>query len=324
MLPLPSAFPPDAAAIDAACAAIRPWFDPSPLVALDGLWGKAEYLLPTGAFKVRGALAALQAARAAGVNRVVAASAGNHGSGLGWAAQRLQMHVTVVVPRDCPSIKREKMEALATVRVCEEPGYDAAETAARQLAAAEGVPFVSPFDDPHVMAGNGGTLARELLVQIPDLQTLVVPVGGGGLLTGALSALHHAGAPVRVVTVQSEASPAFTRSLAEQTWHATWPAAETLAEGLEGGAGATSIVAAAAYGVTPLLVSERAIADAMVDAWQRWGMTLEGSAAVVWAAWRTGMLADFEGPTVGILTGGNVAPDTLRALARAQQTCASP
>ncbi|MBU6160753.1 MAG: pyridoxal-phosphate dependent enzyme [Myxococcales bacterium] len=309
-----SAPAPSAADIDFASLAVARLLPESPLESWDGLQMKCEHRLPTGAFKVRGAVTVLSRARELGMTHVVAASAGNHGVGLAWAGSQLGIQPQIVVPRDCPEVKRRKMEAYCRVLVCAEPGYDAAERWARLLATQEGVPFVSPFDDTLVMAGNGGTLMREVLAACPDVQTVVVPVGGGGLLVGILSVLRTLARRVRVVTVQSEASPAFTRSLQANQLFATWPATETLAEGLEGGAGATSVVEAQRYGVQTVTVTEAEIATAMVDAWRNRGQLLEGSAAVVCAAWRSGYLNQLEGPIVGVLTGGNVAQATIEAL----------
>lgn len=309
-----SAPAPNAADIDFASLAVARFLPESPLESWGGIQMKCEHRLPTGAFKVRGAVTVLSRAREMGLTHVVAASAGNHGVGLAWAGSQLGIRPQIVVPRDCPEVKRKKMEAFCRVIVCPEPGYDAAERWAKALATLEGVPFVSPFDDTWVMAGNGGTLMREILAERPDVQTVVVPVGGGGLLVGMLSVLRTLSRRVTVVTVQSEASPAFTRSLQSNQLFATWPPTETLAEGLEGGAGATSVVEAQRYGVQAITVSEAEIASAMVDAWRNRGQLLEGSAAVVYAAWRSGHLDRLEGPIVGVLTGGNVAQSTVEAL----------
>lgn len=302
--------------VEAAVAAVRRWIAPSPMcVWFDGGWLKDERALPTRSFKLRGALAALTALQARGATAVVAASAGNHGQGVGWAAQRLGIEARIVVPRDCPALKLSKMRALAAVIVCEEPGYDAAEAWARTLADRDGVPFVSPFADRDVMAGNGGTLAREVLASCPEVATLVVPVGGGGLFAGLVSTVRRARPQVRVVAVQAAASPALALSLEHDRWHATLPAAETLAEGLEGGVGRVAWeLARQIDGLQVELVSEREIGEAMGAMRSAWG-NVEGSAAVVEAVRARGALYPLPRPIVGILTGGNVSDDVLAALA---------
>lgn len=306
---------PRAPDIDAAWSVVRAHFPVSPLHEHEGVFYKREDLLPTGAFKVRGALAALSGAREKGVDAVIAASAGNHGAGVAWAANALGMQATIVVPKGCPQVKQEKMARYARVLVCDAPGYDETEAIARRRAASEGVPFVSPFDDTAVMAGNGGTLGRELLEQLPALASVFVPVGGGGLLTGLLAAFAERDARPCVVTAQSEVSPAFTRSLEDGRVYETWAPAESLAEGLEGGTGATGVACAARYGVRALELREKAIGSAMLGLRERLGGPVEGSAAVAEAA-RLAIGDALPGPQVVIVTGGNVDPARLDALRR--------
>lgn len=289
--------------------AVRAAMELSPLTERDGLFWKRETELPTGSFKVRGATVAATAF--AGAGGLVAASAGNHGLGLCWATAARRTPLTIVVPRECPAIKREKLHAFehATIRVCEAPGYDAAEALARTIAAETACPFVSPFDDPFVMAGNGGTLLRELTAQLPEAGTIVVPVGGGGLLAGILAAraLLPRDRQPALVAVQSEASPAFYASLRDRTAYTEWPPTESVAEGLEGGTGATAVAAALDAGLRCLLVSEAAIVEAKASLLARYGWKVEGSAAVVEAARVAGLLRDLRGPVVGLLTGRNTA-----------------
>jgi threonine dehydratase len=307
MTPLPN---PEQLAL--ALRAVRARFAASPLESWNGLSWKLETELPTRAFKVRGAVVAFDRLAASGATGLVAASAGNHGLGLAWATEGSGMPLTVVVPRECPEVKRSRLAASPHVEllVCQTPGYDAAEAMARELATATGRPFVSPFDDTWVMAGNGGTAALEVFDACPDAATWVVPVGGGGLLAGVLAArrlLAERGEAVpEVVAVQSEASPAFAASLRDGRAWLHWPAAATLAEGLEGGTGAAAVDAALRAGVRCILVSEAGIAEAMQRCQAR-GWRVEGSAAVVEAARASAALAAFREPIVGWLTGANVA-----------------
>ncbi|MBC8134101.1 MAG: pyridoxal-phosphate dependent enzyme, partial [Deltaproteobacteria bacterium] len=151
------------------------------------VWLKLESLQRTGSFKLRGAAARLAAITenrdpATGRARVIAASAGNHGLGVALAAQAFGIDATIVVSAQTPEVKRTGIAALgATVEVVG-ASYDEAESEARRRAAADpNIEFVSAFDDDYVMAGNGGLLAREMLAQLPDVEIVVVPVGGGGL-----------------------------------------------------------------------------------------------------------------------------------------------
>jgi threonine dehydratase len=300
---------PTADELDDAWAAVRSRMEPSPIAERDGLIWKCETELPTGSFKVRGATVA--AAALASDRGLVAASAGNHGLGLCWATAPARTPLTIVVPRECPELKRNKLAAFghATIRVCEAPGYDAAEALARTIAAEEDRPFVSPFDHPLVMAGNGGTLLRELMEQLPETGTIIVPVGGGGLLAGLIAARTRLPASKRpdLVAVQSEASPAFFASLRDRHAYTAWPPAESVAEGLEGGTGAVAVAAAIEAGLRCLLVSEAQIIAARSRLWDVHGWKAEGSAAVVEAARAAGLLEGLRGPVVGLLTGRNTA-----------------
>lgn len=283
----------------------------TPLWSHDGWQYKTEHRQPTGSFKVRGALTALSQAALQGNREVIAASAGNHGAAVAWAAAQLGIRATIVVPANCPAIKRQKMEQLAHVIVHPSAGYDEAQLHAQELAAARGVRFISPYDDPWVAAGNGASLMHEILAQQPYVSTVVLPVGGGGLLSGVLAVLDAYAPEVRVVPVQSLASPAFVRSLADNAYYAQWPAADTLAEGLEGGAGATAVAMAKSRGLRAFAVCEQDIRVAMLDLYARWGSPIEGSAAVVEAARSLPDLPDLGPHPVAVLTGGNVAVETL-------------
>lgn len=308
---------PNAEIIDRALDVVRGHFAPSPLAGSGEVRWKLEQRLPTGAFKVRGALAAMCAARERGVDAVIAASAGNHGAGVAWAAQQLGMRATIFVPRDCPAIKRRKMEAGAEVVVCAVDGYDDTERIARETAIARGIPFLSPFDDTDVMAGNGGTMGRELQVQCPELRTIVVPVGGAGLLAGLIASYAASTAPPRFVAVQSEVSSAFAHSLASGEPQLVWPPAVSLAEGLEGGTGVTGVEASRSANVQAVVVPERAIARAMHRLHHQFGEPIEGSAAVVEAARALGLLTHLPTPMALVVTGGNVDPSVLAAGAAA-------
>lgn len=245
------------------------------------VWLKLESEQKTGSFKVRGALARLAALtmeeRAKGV---VAASAGNHGLGVAYAAKVLGIEARVFVPRDTPMVKREGIARLGVrVEVMDEPGYDAAEARARAACANTGEVFVSPYDDPWVAAGNGGTLAEEVFDQLTDVGAFVFPVGGGGLLAGIAAAACARGSKASLIGVQSVASPAMTRSLEEGKAYETWDSDPTFAEGLEGGVADASVERAKAAGVQMQLVEEAAIANAMRFAAAELGLRVEGSAA---------------------------------------------
>ncbi len=303
------------------------------------VWLKLDNHQHTGSFKVRGALTRLsvlsERERAMGV---VAASAGNHGLGIAYASAKLGVSARVFVPAQTPTVKREGIRALgAEVVVGDMPGYDAAEEAARRAADATGAVFVSPYDDPWVAAGNGGTIGMEVLGAIPDVDAVVCPVGGGGLVCGVAAAREFlaaggeddragsAGSAVRptlvraasvqLVGVNAEVSPGMLRSFEVGRAVEALPPAETLAEGLEGGVRPTTFLLAREAAVRMEAVSEEAIADAMRWARDVLGTPVEGSGAagLAWARRAAASLAG-DGPIVVIVTGSNVDPVRLRQL----------
>jgi threonine dehydratase len=279
---------------------------------------KLETFQPTGSFKVRGGLAAVAATLASTPGRpVVAASAGNHGLGLAYAAAELGASVTVVVPRAASAAKVSALRRFDVRLVLHGEEYSGAEAHALELAAAEGGRFVSPYNDPDVIAGQG-TLGRELLEQVPNLGTVVVPVGGGGLVAGTSLAL--AGSGVRVVGVESEASPSMSAATVAGTI-VPITVGTTVADGLAGNleAGAITVDIAVDQKVEILTVSEADIRSAMAFAAHQLGLVLEGAGAVGVAAVRAGLIAPPQdgSETVILLTGRNVAPALLEEVLRA-------
>src|SRR5690606_27448390 len=199
-------------AIARAHAAIRPHIAQTPCLeaqTLSGMLGcrlflKFENLQFTASFKERGALNfLLSLPEDARVRGVVAMSAGNHAQGVAYHAARLGMRATIFMPRGTPFTKIARTQALgADVRI-EGASLSEAAAAARDFAAREAAVFLHPFDDPLVIAGQG-TLALEMLAQAPDIDTLVVPVGGGGLIAGMAVAARHVRPDIAVVGVEPE------------------------------------------------------------------------------------------------------------------------
>lgn len=274
------------AELDAAIATVAQHLLPTPLVPASSvhprLWLKLETKQLTGSFKVRGALAKLASlpaeVREAGI---VTASAGNHGLGVAYAGRVLGVRARVYVPAHTPEIKKRGIAASgAEVIVTEHEGYDATEAHARAIAEEEGVSFVSPYDDPLVAAGNGGTLGMELFSGVSNLDAVVCPVGGGGLVAGLVAARARSGSSARIVGVNAAASPGMARSLEEGRAVETLDPVETLAEGLEGGVCASTFAAVRDGGVPIVTVEEDAIAKAMQFARTQFGEVVEGSGAV--------------------------------------------
>lgn len=259
--------------------------DPSEQIRV---WLALEALQTTGSFKVRGALVALdriQKRQGRGA-RVVAASAGNHGAGVAYAAQVLGLEATIVVPENVPRTKRARMAFEGvTVILAESEHYDDAEAKALALAEETGATFVSAYDDVDVLAGNGGSLGFEIvrgMGGVPDL--VFAPLGGGGLATGLAHAFAEESDHCKVTRcvwgVQSEASAAMALSLERgEAVERLLPDGPTLAEGLEGGISKSAFMRARDAIAGVMVVSEAQIASAMSYACREMGLILEGSAA---------------------------------------------
>jgi threonine dehydratase len=282
----------------------------APLLGRD-VWLKLETLQPTGSFKVRGALVAVTAALARDrATAIVTASAGNHGLGIAFAADRLSASATVVVPTNASEAKRAAIERFAVDLVRHGTSYDEAEAHAIARADA-GAVYVSPYNDPDVIAGQG-TVAIELREQVPDLTTIVTPIGGGGLASGiglAASTVEN----LRVIGVEAAQSPAMRSALDAGAPVSITPG-PTLADGLAGNfeAGSVTFDLIRRTIADVVTVSEDEIAAAMRFLAYEHGIVAEGSGAVGVAALLTGRLATAShGATAVVVTGRNISPGTL-------------
>jgi threonine dehydratase len=278
------------------------------------VWLKLESLQRTGSFKLRGAAARIAAlARGTPKPRVIAASAGNHGLGVALAARAFEIDATVLVSAQTPDVKRAGIAALGARVEVGGATYDEAEAVARQRAAADpGLVFVSAFDDDHVIAGNGGLLAREILAQLPDVQAIVVPVGGGGLAGGIGVEVVPRG--IKLYGASPEANCAMRRSLDEGRAYTTYQGGPTLAEGLEGAVSERTFAMARDYFPDVALVSELQIREAIVYAYRTLGIVCEASAAPGLAALLDDASKIRGRRTVVVISGGNIEPDLLDQL----------
>jgi threonine dehydratase len=281
------------------------------------VWLKLESLQRTGSFKLRGAAARLAAVARDAVPgqtaRVIAASAGNHGLGVAYAARAFGVEATILVSAQTPEMKRSGIGALGAIVEVAGATYDEAEAEARRRVAADpDLTFVSAFDDDHVIAGNGGLLAREMLAQLPDVEMVVVPVGGGGLAGGIGVEVVPRG--IRILGVSPEANCAMRRSLDEGRAYTSYEGGPTLAEGLEGAVSERTFAMARDYFPDIALVSEVAIRRAVVYAYRTLGVLCEASAAPALAA----LLEEPESirgrRVVVVVSGGNIEPDLLDQL----------
>jgi threonine dehydratase len=295
------------------------------------VWLALEALQTTGSFKVRGALVALDRIRReeGQTARIVAASAGNHGAGVAFAAQVLGLTATLVVPSNVPRAKRDRMTLPGiTVIVAKSEHYDDAEAQAIALARDTGATFVSAYDNLDVSAGNGGSLGFDIVRAtggVPDLT--LTPFGGGGLATGLAHAFAAESEECRtrrtVWGVQSDASAAMALSLERGEAVERLPAnGPTLAEGLEGGISKNAFGRAKEAVAGVIVVSETEIARSMMYAVRELGLVLEGSAAAALAPVLhsvplgvLGTAGDTPADLVVVLTGRNVDREKLTKVA---------
>jgi len=263
---------------------------------------KLESMQPTGSFKVRGALVAVANEH---TQPLVTASAGNHGLGVAYAATEYGASATIVIPTNASPVKRAALESFAVELIAAGTSYDEAEAHALELADL-GAHFISPYNDPDTIAGQG-TIALELFDQAPDVTQIVVPIGGGGLISGiGLASTLRDG--VRVIGVQAAASPAMVAALDGVSAIDVQP---TLADGLAGNleAGSITIELTRSHVAEIVTVTEDEIARAIAFLSTHHGLVAEGSAAVGVAALLEGKVRSHE-PTAVIVTGRNIARST--------------
>jgi threonine dehydratase len=282
------------------------------------VWLKLESLQITGSFKVRGAFVRLSELSEEDRRRgVVTASAGNHGKAVAYVSRLLSVPARIYVPKTVDESKYRGMLIFgAEVVRSEFPGYDDTEELAREEAAKSGRLFVSAFDDEAVMAGNGGSLAVEVLEDVPAAQTFVLPVGGGGLAGGFALYAKDRLPGSRIIGCQHELSPGLKLSLDRGEAVTRLPPIETVAGGIEGGIGPLpfDLLRSRTDGVA--LCSEEEIGEAV-----RWMLAehqylVEPSAAVTVAAFLTRKAGRLETPTVLVISGRNVSIETLQRILR--------
>lgn len=302
-------------AIYRACHAIRPFVRRTPLVRSHALSTpdcavhlKLELLQETGAFKLRGATNRILALGPTERERgVVAVSTGNHARAVGHAASVQGVPAVVCMSSLVPENKVSAVRATGAEVQIAGRNQDEAEEVAKALAAERGLTFVSPFDDPYVIAGQG-TLGLELLEDLPALDTVLVPLSGGGLIGGIALALKSAARSIRVIGISMEHGPAMVESLRAGR---PVPVEEeaSLADSLGGGIGLDNRYTYALVRDLvdeTVLVSEDEIAAAMAHCYWREQQIVEGGAAVGVAALLAGKIGEPAGTVAIVLSGRNV------------------
>ena len=273
---------------------------------------KMENLQFTASFKERGACNKLvQLSAEERARGVVAMSAGNHAQGVAFHAQRLGIRAVIVMPRFTPGVKVARTRGFGAEVILHGDTLDAASEHARALAREQGLTFVHPFDDEAIMAGQG-TLALEMLAEQPDLDTLVVPIGGGGLISGVATAAKALRPGIRVVGVQTARFPGAVNAV---TGSAHAQGASTIAEGIAvSSPGALCLPLIRQHVDELLLVDEGDIEQAIVMLLEIEKTLSEGAGAAALAALLR-YPEQFKGRKVGlVLSGGNIDPMLLAAI----------
>jgi threonine dehydratase len=299
------ASPPDSADIEAArervagVARETPVYSSETFSRLVGseVWLKAENLQRTGSFKVRGAFNRIstlrEEERKAGV---IAASAGNHGQAVAWAAREAGCGATIFVPRDAPMTKVEAARAYGAEVVFAGEGFEECMARAQAQADERGGTFVHAFEDPRVIAGQG-TIGLELAEQLPEARTFVIPVGGGGLAAGIALALRARRPGVRIVGVQAQ--PGFTIADGIMVKHPGELTMRILGEQLD----------------DLVRVDDEEISEALVLCLERTKLVVEGAGAAGVAALLAGRIGGV-GPVAVVLSGGNIDATLLISVVR--------
>ncbi len=260
---------------------------------------KAENLQRTGSFKLRGALNKIAAVEE-GTEGVVAASAGNHGQSVAYAARSRGLAATIFMPERAALAKIAAARESGAEIVLQGESIDASVEDARAHAESEGLAFIHPFDDPAVIAGQG-TIGLELVEEVEDLSKVLIPIGGGGLASGIATAIKATRPSVEIVGIRSQCALADGIAV-KHPGEITEPLLEELIDQV-------------------VTVDEDAIADAIMLLLERTKLVVEGAGAVGVAALVGGQVAPAEtGTTVVILSGGNIDTGVLADLARHHET----
>ena len=277
------------------------------------IWYKAEGLQRAGAFKFRGAYNFLHSLAAdARAKGVIAPSSGNHGQGVAMAARIFGVTAAVVMPTNASKAKRDGAERLgARVVLCGTTTQERADKA-RELADAEGLVFVHPYDDPAIIAGQG-TVGIEVIEDLPDVKTVLVPVGGGGLSAGVATAVKLLAPHARVIGVEPVSAPKL-HAARQKGAPVRLTATGGLADGLQASEiGGLPFRHHQKYIDDVVLVDDEPLIAAMRHLMDRLKIVVEPSGAITAAALMTGAVKP-DGITVAVLSGGNVEWDGLREL----------
>ena len=275
------------------------------------LYLKCENLQPMGAFKIRGAFNMIAQLPKENLERgVITYSSGNHGQAVAMAAQKLGAPAVIVMPTTAPQVKIDGCKSYGAEVIMEGTTSLDRQRRAEAEASARGLTIVPPFDHRQIIIGQG-TMGLEILEQCPDLGTIFVPVGGGGMASGVAAAIKLSKPSVRIVAVEPEGAPKMSKSL-EAGHPITLPFSKSIADGLMNlRPGDITFAHIRAYVDEVVTVSEGAIATTVAWLFRNSRLVVEPSGAVTTAAVALGLgnIDPSNGAVVAVVSGGNVAPE---------------
>jgi len=286
------------------------------LTALCGcpLFLKLENLQITSSFKPRGVFNKLLHLNAEEKTRgIITASAGNHGQAVAFVAQKLGYYARVVVPEPTPKVKIDGIKKYGADLVLFGENYDVAERKAKELARKDGCAYISPYNDELIIAGHG-TIGLEILEKIPDVDVIMVPLGGGGLLSGISIAVKNIRPEVQVIGVQSKSSPVMYESLKAGKIVDAKKTENSVAEGLSGNVGPITFEIVKKYVDCIILVQEETLRKAVYLLWTHDKQVVEGSGAAAVAPVLENKPVFKDKCVVSVVTGGNIDSDLFQRI----------
>lgn len=295
---------------------LAPHLPPTPLEAApelgDNIWLKLENANKTHSFKIRGALNAVLSLSAEARSRgIIAASSGNHAGAVAYAAQLTGASAQILMPKTTPKKKVDNVRRYGAEAVLFGDNYDLAEAEALRRARKGGT-WISPYNDPRVIAG-AGTIGVEILRQLPDVRRVLVPVSGGGLIAGVATAVKELNPAIEVIGVNAASAPAMYNFFHGTNLPQVW---DTLADALSGEIedGSITLPLCRRYLDDMILVSEEQMAAAMRFMLEAQGWVVEGGGAVAVAALMHDALPRDGRATALVVSGGNVDLSVLRTV----------
>ena len=309
--------------VESARRRIRDLINKTPLLRSDYLsdltggevYLKLENLQITNSFKIRGALnRMLNLTAEEKKSGVITASSGNHAQAIAYSATKLKVPAKIVVPRPTPKVKVERIRKHNVELVLHGEGYDEAEQYAIELSKKEALTYISPYNDEMVIAGQG-TIGLEILEEIPNVDSILVPVSGGGLVSGIALAAKGTRAAIKILGVQPEATPAMYESL-KAGKITNVEMRPTLAEALDGNMekGSVTFDIAQRYVDEVLLIKEDVIREAIRLLWKKEKQVAEGGGAIAIAPILEKRDRFAVGTTVAVISGGNIDADLFQSI----------